>query len=75
MTVSHTRRLALFEAVRRTLGAAEAETLMEVVLPAGADVATKADVARLRAWFATILLTVSLAQTALTVSLIVALQR
>ena len=49
-------------------------TLMEIVVPAGADLATKADVAGLRAWFSAVLLTVALAQTALTVSLLVALQ-
>jgi phage-related protein len=75
MTVSDARRCAPFGAVLRTLGASEAETFMELVVPAGADVATKADLAGLRARFATILLTVSVAQTALAVSLIVALQR
>ncbi len=54
--------------------AGEEITLMEIVVPAGADLATKADVAGLRAWFSTVLLTVALAQTALTVSLLVALQ-
>ena len=48
---------------------------MEIVVPAGADVATKADVAGLRAWFSTALLTAWLAQAALTVSLVVVLQR
>ena len=42
--------------------------------PAGADLATKADVASLRAWLSTVLVTVALAQTALTVGLLVALQ-
>jgi hypothetical protein len=74
MSATYSRRLALFVAARRALGVQEAETLMEIVVPAGADLATKADVAGLRAWFATVLLTVALAQTALTVSLIVALQ-
>jgi hypothetical protein len=74
MTATHARRLALFAAARRTLGAQEAETLMEIVVPAGADLATKADVAGLRAWFSTVLFTIALAQTALTVSLLVALQ-
>ena len=75
MAVNEARRLALFDAARRTFGAEEAETLMEIVDPAGADVATKADVAGLRAWFSTALLTAWLAQAALTVSLVVVLQR
>ncbi len=54
--------------------AGEEITLIEIVVPAGADLATKADVAGLRVWFSTVLFTIALAQTALTVSLIVALQ-
>ena len=45
------------------------------MLPDGADLATKRDLERLRSWFSTLLLTVSLAQTGLTVTLVVALQR
>ena len=48
---------------------------MEVVVPEGADVATKGDLERLKSWFSTLLLTVSLTQTGLTVALVVALQR
>ncbi len=55
-----------------------AETLMEVVVPDGAELVTradlKADLAELRSWFSTLLLTVSLAQTAVTVTLVVALR-
>jgi hypothetical protein len=47
---------------------------MEILVPTGADLATKADVAGLRGWFSTVLLAVALAQIALTVSLLVALQ-
>jgi hypothetical protein len=34
---------------------------MEIVIPAGADIEKRADVAGLRAWFAGVLLTASLA--------------
>ena len=78
MAVTQARRLALFAAARRTLGRDEAETLMEVVVPDGAELVTKADLrsdlAELRSWFSTLLLTVSLAQTAVTVTLVVALR-
>lgn len=52
---------------------------MEVVVPDGADLATKSDLDRLEsalmARMLKLLLTVSLAQTGLTVTLVVALQR
>lgn len=48
---------------------------MEVVVPEGADVATRGDLERLKSWFSTLLLTVSPAQTGLTVTPVVALQR
>ena len=66
MAISEARRLALFTAARRTLGDDEAETLMGLVVPAGAEVATRSFV------LATVL-SVSMAQTALTVSLILLL--
>ena len=66
MAISEARRLALFTAARRTLGDDAAETLMGLVVPAGAEVATRSFV------LATVL-SVSMAQTALTVSLILLL--
>jgi hypothetical protein len=48
---------------------------MEIVIPAGADIAKGAYFAGLWASFASVLLTASLAQVALTASLVVALQR
>ena len=59
--------MALFESARRALGDEEAGTLMGLMVPAGAAVATRSLVlATLRS--------VSSAQTALTVSLILLLQ-
>lgn len=59
--------MALFESARRALGDEEAGTLMGLMVPAGAEVATRSLVlATLRS--------VSSAQTALTVSLILLLQ-
>ena len=67
MAISEARRLALFASARRALGDEEAETLMGLMVPAGAEVATRSFV------LATVL-SVSTAQTALTVSLILLLQ-
>ncbi len=75
MAMTHSRGLALFDAAHLALGAHEAEPLMGIGVSVGADIASNADVARLRVRFATVRLTTSLAQTALTVRLIVALQR
>jgi hypothetical protein len=48
MPVDDRRRLALHDAVRRTLGEDEASTLMELLPPIGwADIATKHDLAAL----------------------------
>ncbi len=66
MAISEARRLALFTAARRTLGEDEVETLMGLVVPAGSEIATRSFV------LATVL-SVSTAQTALTVSLILLL--
>ena len=43
MTVSDARRLKLYEQARAHWGEETAEVLMEVVVPAGQDMATKAD--------------------------------
>ncbi len=45
MTVSDARRLKLYEQARAHWGEETAEVLMEVVVPAGQDMATKADLA------------------------------
>ena len=66
MAIGEARRLALFTSARRTLGDDEAETLMGLVVPAGSEIATRSFV------LATVL-SVSMAQTALTVSLILLL--
>lgn len=68
MAISEARRLALFASARRTLGEDEAETLMGLVVPAGSEVAT-------RSFVLATALSVSAAQTALTVSLILLLGR
>jgi len=44
MTVSDARRLKLYEQARAHWGEETAEVLMEVVVPAGQDMATKADI-------------------------------
>jgi hypothetical protein len=49
MTVSDARRLKLYEQARAHWGEETAEVLMEVVVPAGQDMATKADIDRLEA--------------------------
>jgi hypothetical protein len=49
MAVSDARRLKLFEQARAQWGEETAEVLMEVVVPAGQDMATKADIDRLEA--------------------------
>ena len=49
MTVSDARRLKLSEQARANWGEETAEVLMEVVVPAGQDMATKADIDRLGA--------------------------
>jgi hypothetical protein len=43
MSVSDARRLKLYEQARAHWGEETAEVLMEVVVPAGQDMATKAD--------------------------------
>jgi hypothetical protein len=43
MSVSDARRLKLYEQARAHWGEETAEVLMEVVVPAGQDIATKAD--------------------------------
>ncbi|MEY3072071.1 MAG: hypothetical protein RLZZ353_267 [Actinomycetota bacterium] len=43
MAVSDARRLKLYEQARADWGEETAEVLMEVVVPAGQDMATKAD--------------------------------
>jgi len=43
VAVSHARRLKLYEQARAHWGEETAEVLMEVVVPAGQDMATKAD--------------------------------
>jgi hypothetical protein len=45
MAVSDARRLKLYEQARAHWGEETAEVLMEVVVPAGQDMATKADLA------------------------------
>jgi hypothetical protein len=47
MSVSDARRLKLYEQARAHWGEETAEVLMEVVVPAGQDMATKADIARI----------------------------
>jgi hypothetical protein len=47
--VSYARRLKLYEQARAHWGEETAEVLMEVVVPAGQDMATKADIDRLGA--------------------------
>ncbi len=49
MAVSDARRLKLYEQARAHWGEETAEVLMEVVVPAGQDMATKADIDRLGA--------------------------
>jgi hypothetical protein len=49
MAVSDARRLKLYEQARAHWGEETAEVLMEVVVPAGQDMATKADIDRLEA--------------------------
>jgi hypothetical protein len=44
MVVSDARRLRLYEQARAHWGEETAEVLMEVVVPAGQDMATKADI-------------------------------
>ena len=44
MTVSDARRLKVYEQAREHWGEESAEVLMELVVPAGQDMATKADV-------------------------------
>ncbi|MEX0705777.1 MAG: hypothetical protein WD041_04095 [Nitriliruptoraceae bacterium] len=83
MGVDEARRLSLYSAARRTLGDREAATLMELVTPSGVELATRADLhaletgleGRLRGFVLSTVLTVAMAQVALTVSLIVLLQR
>jgi len=49
MAVSDARRLKLYEQARAHWGEETAEVLMEVVVPAGQDMATKTDIDRLEA--------------------------
>jgi hypothetical protein len=49
MTVSDARRLQVYEQAREHWGEGPAEALMELVVPAGQDMATKADIERLEA--------------------------
>ena len=49
MAVSDARRLQLYEQAREHWGDGPAEALMELVVPAGQDMATKADIERLEA--------------------------
>ena len=44
MAVSDARRLQLYEQAREHWGDGPAEALMELVVPAGQDMATKADI-------------------------------
>lgn len=67
MAISEARRSALFASARRVIGDEEAETLMGLMVPAGAEIAT-------RSFVLTTVLSVTTAQTALTVSLILLLQ-
>ncbi len=45
MAVSDARRLQVYEQAREHWGEGPAEALMELVVPAGQDMATKADIA------------------------------
>ena len=45
MTVSDARRLKVYEQAREHWGEETAEVLMELVVPAGQDMATRADIA------------------------------
>ncbi len=47
MTFSDARRLQVYEQAREHWGEGPAEALMELVVPAGQDMATKADIERL----------------------------
>ena len=47
MAVTDARRLQLYEQAREHWGDGPAEALMELVVPAGQDMATKADIERL----------------------------
>ena len=47
MAVSDARRLQVYEQAREHWGEGPAEALMELVVPAGQDMATKADIERL----------------------------
>ena len=47
MAVSDARRLQVYEQAREHWGDGPAEALMELVVPAGQDMATKADIERL----------------------------
>lgn len=49
MAVSDARRLKVYEQAREHWGEETAEVLMELVVPAGQDIATKADIERLEA--------------------------
>ena len=49
MTVSDARRLQVYEQAREHWGEGPAEALMELVVPAGLDMATKAVIERLAA--------------------------
>jgi hypothetical protein len=49
MAVSDARRLKVYEQAREHWGEETAEVLMELVVPAGQDMATKADLERLEA--------------------------
>jgi hypothetical protein len=49
MAVSDARRLKVYEQAREHWGEETAEVLMELVVPAGQDMATKADIERLEA--------------------------
>jgi hypothetical protein len=49
MAVSDARRLQVYEQAREHWGEGPAEALMELVVPAGQDMATKADIERLEA--------------------------
>ncbi|MDA3023342.1 MAG: hypothetical protein O3C70_01315 [Actinomycetota bacterium] len=45
MTVSDARRLQVYEQAREHWGEGPAEALMELIVPAGQDMTTKADIA------------------------------
>lgn len=49
MAVSDARRLKVYEQAREHWGEETAEVLMELVVPAGQDMATRADIERLEA--------------------------